>query len=154
MKKRKIEFYVLLKDIEGSRFAATGPIQTHLLKDWYVAATVRDVLALDVRQEDLQGERCFLLDEGWEEVEPSDLVDEPADRSNHYVGPLPSYASHADRSRLVSILCTNCVKTRWATLTKPFPGIEKLRAAAMYEYRAICLKCGGEASDNYKWFRP
>ncbi|MFJ6089058.1 hypothetical protein [Pseudomonas chlororaphis] len=154
MKKGKLEFYVLLKDTESSRFAATGPMQTHLLNDWYVAASARDVLALDVRQEDLQGERRFLLDEGWEQVEPSDLVDEPADRSNHYVGSLPSYASYADRSRLVSILCKTCVKTRWATLTKPFPGIEKLRAADMYEYRATCLKCGDEASDNYKWFRP
>lgn len=154
MKKGKLEFYVLLKDTKGSRFAATGPMQTHLLSDWYVAASACDVLALDVRPEDLQEERRFLLHEGWEEFEPSDLVDEPADRSNHYAGALPSYASHADRSRLVSILCKDCVKTRWATLTKPFPGIEKLKAAGMFEYRATCLKCGCEASDNYNWLRP
>ncbi|GFZ73582.1 Unknown protein sequence [Pseudomonas amygdali pv. eriobotryae] len=154
MKKGKHEFYILLKDAEGSRFAVTGPMQTHLLKDWYVAAEVGDVLALDVRPEDLQAQRSFLLENGWQEVDPADLVDEPIDRSNHYVGRLPSYASDADRSRLVSILCRDCRKIRWAALNRPFPGFERLKAAGMSEYRAACLKCGYSAMDNYNWSRP
>jgi hypothetical protein len=154
MNKRKHEFYILLKDPERSRFASVGPMQTHLLNDWYTAADARDVLALDVRPEDLKPECGFLLDNGWKQVEPSDLVDEPIDRTNHYVGNLPSYASGADRSRLISITCRDCSKVRWAVLSKPFPGVERLKAAGMREYRAICLKCGYSATDNYNWTRP
>lgn len=153
MKKRKFEFYVLLTDNERSRFATTGLMETHLLKDWYLAAEASDVLARDVSPDALQAERQFLLDQDWEEVEPSDLVDEPVDRSNHYVGSLPAYASSADRSRLVNILCRDCRKTRWAVLTKSFPGVEALKSAEMFRYRATCLKCGYEASDNYNWTR-
>jgi len=154
MKKGKHEFYILLKDTERSRFASTGPMETHLLNDWYAAADARGVNAMDVRPEALQAECRFLLDKGWDEVEPEDLVDEPIDRANHYVGKLPAYASGTDRSKVISILCRDCSKVRWAALNKPFPGVEKLKAAGMREYQAICLKCGYSASDNYNWSRP
>ncbi|NWF06682.1 hypothetical protein HX810_03205 [Pseudomonas salomonii] len=154
MKKGKYEFYILLKDPERSRFASTRAMKTHLLNDWYVAADARDVHAVDVRPEDLQPECRFLLDNGWEEVEPADLVDVPIDRANHYVGKLPPYAYGADRSRVISIMCGDCGKVRWAALSKPFPGIEKLKAAGAVEYRAICLKCGYSAADSYNWYRP
>ncbi|RMR37942.1 hypothetical protein ALP36_02002 [Pseudomonas syringae pv. coriandricola] len=154
MKKGNHEFYILLKDIESSRFAYTGPMETHLLNDWYGAADARDVVALDVRPKDLQAECRFLLDSRWVEVEPADLVDEPIDRANHYFGKLPAYASDTDRSKVINIVCRDCCKVRWAILNKPFPGFERLKTAGMAEYRAICLKCGYSATDNYNWSRP
>lgn len=153
MTKKKREFYVLLKDTKRSRFATKGPMDLRLMDDWYAAAELNNLLALDVLPDDVQVERGFLIENGWVEIEASDLVDEPIDRSNHYLGPLPAYAARADRSKAVSILCRECRKIRWAVLTKPYPGPEALKAAAMFDYRAICLKCGYRASDNYNWSR-
>jgi hypothetical protein len=71
-------------------------------------------------------------------------------------GSLPHYAQHADRAKLVKILCKGQCNgvVRFAELNKPYPGQAMLRDAEMGIYEAICLKCGKIAIDHYNWFRP
>lgn len=67
---------------------------------------------------------------------------------------LPSYASSTPEEVLVKILCRGkCHTARWARLNAPYPGRSALRSAPMGTYRAICLVCGYEATDNYNWSR-
>jgi len=35
MKKRKLEFFILFKEVNGKRFAVMGPMESHLPNDWY-----------------------------------------------------------------------------------------------------------------------
>lgn len=67
---------------------------------------------------------------------------------------LPSYASSTPEKFLVKILCRGrCHTSRWARLNAPYPGRSALRSASMGAYRATCLVCGYEATDNYNWSR-
>lgn len=67
---------------------------------------------------------------------------------------LPEYAKSVPSEYLVQILCRGRCRTgRWARLNEPYPGKTALRKAEFGEYRATCLKCGHEATDNYNWYR-
>jgi len=67
---------------------------------------------------------------------------------------LPRYARSTPQEYLVRILCRGkCRVTRWARLNAPYPGKSALRNAPIGKYRATCLVCGYEATDNYNWFR-
>ena len=67
---------------------------------------------------------------------------------------LPKYAQSTPQSYLVKILCRGrCHAGRWARLNLPYPGKSALKSAQMGQYRATCLQCGYEATDNYNWFR-
>lgn len=67
---------------------------------------------------------------------------------------LPNYTKSTPDKYLIQILCRGkCRCTRWARLNKAYPGKSALKSAEMGEYRATCLKCGYEATDNYNWFR-
>lgn len=71
-----------------------------------------------------------------------------------YTGPLPAYASRADRKRLVRLLCKGgCFKTRWAEMKVDYPGEEILRKAQVFDFKATCLRCGEIANDPYNWYR-
>lgn len=69
---------------------------------------------------------------------------------------LPEYARSTPDKYLVKISCrSQCNgKTRFAKLNKHYPGKYHLETADPGEYRATCLICGYEATDNYNWFRP
>lgn len=155
MKKAKTEFFILLRDMEQSRFAFTGPIPYHLLNDWCAAAdrSEKHLQIQEMRSEDVAPTRQHLINAGSQEFEVAELIDPPVDRSAYYSGKLPAYAAHADRSRVVSILCRNCRANRWAVLNKPYPGEQQLKASGMFDFRADCLRCGYQASDNYNWQR-
>ena len=67
---------------------------------------------------------------------------------------LPAYVASTPQKFLVKILCRGrCHTTRWARLNAPYPGRSALRSAPLGQYRATCLKCGYEATDNYNWLR-
>ena len=66
---------------------------------------------------------------------------------------LPKYAKSTPDRYLVKILCRRCNCTRWARLNAPYPGKSALETAELGKYRATCLICGYEATDNYNWFR-
>jgi hypothetical protein len=67
---------------------------------------------------------------------------------------LPAYAASIPHKYLVKILCRGrCHSTRWARLNAPYPGKSAIRSAPLGQYRATCLICGYEATDNYNWFR-
>ncbi len=67
---------------------------------------------------------------------------------------LPQYAASTPHKYLVKILCRGrCHTARWARLNAPYPGKSAIRSAPLGQYRATCLKCGYEATDNYNWFR-
>ena len=67
---------------------------------------------------------------------------------------LPDYASSTSQQYLIKILCRGrCGTARWARLDKPYPGRTAINGAQMGTYRATCLKCGYEATDNYNWYR-
>jgi len=67
---------------------------------------------------------------------------------------LPAYATSIPHKYLVKILCRGrCHTTRWARLNAPYPGKSAIRSAPLGQYRATCLICGYEATDNYNWFR-
>jgi len=66
---------------------------------------------------------------------------------------LPTYAATTPHDYLVRILCRRCHITRWARLNAQYPGKSVLRSAPLGKYRATCLKCGYEATDNQNWFR-
>jgi len=66
---------------------------------------------------------------------------------------LPEYARSTPEKYLVKILCRRCNRTRWARLNAPYPGKTAVRSASIGQYRATCLVCGYEATDNYNWFR-
>lgn len=70
----------------------------------------------------------------------------------NYEGPLPKYASKGERARLIRIFCKGkCRSQTWAELNLPYPGQEALKKAPISEYKAVCLKCGKLAFDNYNW---
>ncbi len=82
------------------------------------------------------------------------IVEPPIDESFEYLGALPRYAEHADRKRLVKLLCKgDCNTTRWAEMTVAYPGQEVLTGSQVLDFTAICLKCGREAEDPYNWYR-
>lgn len=67
---------------------------------------------------------------------------------------LPKYAISTPEKYLVRIFCRGkCRTLRWARLNAPYPGKSALKSAPMGKYRATCLVCGYEATDNYNWFR-
>ncbi len=66
---------------------------------------------------------------------------------------LPDYARSTPDKYLIRILCRRCNRTRWARLNAPYPGKSALSSARMGQYRATCLMCDYEATDNYNWFR-
>lgn len=83
-----------------------------------------------------------------------DILLPPEDTSAVYTGSLPDYAAHANRRRLVKILCRGqCSRTRWAELDCDYPGKDALKTMGMGTFHATCLVCGYTASDNYNWMR-
>ena len=67
---------------------------------------------------------------------------------------LPKYAISTPDRFLVKILCRGrCRSTSWARLNLPYPGKSAVRSAPIGKFRAVCLKCGYEATDNYNWYR-
>ena len=67
---------------------------------------------------------------------------------------LPRYAQSTPDEFLVRVSCRGgCRGTTWARLNLPYPGKSAIRKAPFGKYRATCLKCGYEASDNYNWYR-
>ena len=67
---------------------------------------------------------------------------------------LPEYAATTPQQYLIKILCRGpCRTTRWARLNRPYPGRTAMRGAGLGAYRATCLRCGYEATDNYNWYR-
>jgi len=71
-----------------------------------------------------------------------------------YMGPLPRYASHANRNRLVRVLCKGrCCKTTWAEMSVDYPGEAVLRESQVLDFEATCLRCGHVARDPYNWYR-
>lgn len=67
---------------------------------------------------------------------------------------LPAYAMSTPHKYLVKILCRGrCHTMRWARLNAPYPGKSAMRSAPFGQYRATCLVCGYEATDNYNWSR-
>jgi hypothetical protein len=65
---------------------------------------------------------------------------------------LPAYARKAPPERLIRLHCDRCRHSRWAELDQPYPGIQAIHNAASGQYRAKCLACGAEATDNYNWY--
>jgi hypothetical protein len=82
------------------------------------------------------------------------ILNRRPDVSARYEGVLPQYAQSANRNRVIKILCRGrCGQTRWAEMNGNFPGDAVLGAAQLETYRAVCLKCGYAATDNYNWMR-
>ena len=72
-----------------------------------------------------------------------------------YNGRLPKYAQHANRNRLVTVLCKGiCRRMRWAEMNTDCPDAEVLRTLPMGDLSATCLKCGYIAWDRYNWELP
>lgn len=72
-----------------------------------------------------------------------------------YKGPLPNYAQHTNRDRLVKLLCKgDCSGVVWAEMNTDYPGQEVLRKTQVGDFSATCLKCGKIAKDPYNWFLP
>jgi hypothetical protein len=72
-----------------------------------------------------------------------------------YRGPLPNYAQHANRSRLVKLLCKgDCSHVVWAEMNTDYPGQDVLGKSQLGEFTAVCLRCGKTAKDSYNWFLP
>jgi hypothetical protein len=65
---------------------------------------------------------------------------------------LPEYAKGTPPEYLTKLHCYRCGSSRWARLNKRYPGKSVLHQASYGEYKATCLKCGYEATDNYKWY--
>jgi hypothetical protein len=67
---------------------------------------------------------------------------------------LPKYAEHANKARLVKILCKGeHPHTAWAEMNVDYPGQEVLRKSQVSDYTATCLRCGKIARDPYNWYR-
>lgn len=156
---RSDEWFIYIEDRDRKLFALAGPVQGRMVDDWIDVVvreqeTGRELLGQEVTAERLAECRSHAKRNGFSEVESSEIVPTPRDRSNDYLGKLPAYASKADRSRAVQLLCKGkCGRGRWAELNRPYPGQDALRKAAMGEYKATCLRCGSVASDNYNWYR-
>ena len=69
-----------------------------------------------------------------------------------YRGPLPNYAQHANRARLVRLLCKgDCSPVVWAEMTTDYPGQGVLRKSQLGDFTAVCLRCRKTAKDPYNW---
>jgi hypothetical protein len=71
-----------------------------------------------------------------------------------YAGLLPIYARHANRKRVIRLLCKGrCCTTRWAEMSVDYPGEAVLRRSQVMDFVATCLRCGQVARDPYNWYR-
>jgi len=78
-----------------------------------------------------------------------------APKSSTYTGRLPAYAQHANRDRVVKLLCKGrCSKTRWAEMDVDYPGQEILQKSKPFDFSATCLFCGYVAEYSYNFYRP
>jgi hypothetical protein len=67
--------------------------------------------------------------------------------------PLPQYASHVSRDRLVWILCRNTTCRRGSVLAELFESSLGDATGEFAGRAARCLKCGRVATDSYNWDR-
>lgn len=157
--KRK-EWYVLVLDDDVKTAGITDPVVDD--SDWIYSVCKEQKKGRNIRSQTVEAENYnqiepWLKSNGFKLVPINDIIAPPKDRSAEYLGPLPDYAKKASRARLVKILCRNleCKRgqTTWAEMNKDFPGLEILKKAKLGEYRANCLRCGYEATDNYNWGR-
>jgi len=83
------------------------------------------------------------------------IIGSPAPKSSGYSGKLPAYARHANRERVIKLLCKGrCSKTRWAEMDIDYPGQEILQKLEPGNFSATCLFCGYVAQYSYNWYRP
>lgn len=153
------KYFVVIEDHDEYQFAISPPILGRYVQDWLDAIDKeqekgRNICYSDVEESRLSAQVTHIKNLGFSEVEVSDLLNPPSDRTNDYVGNLPKYAQGANKSRIVHILCkSKCGTSRLAEVNLAFSSMEELRSAEMGVYEAKCLKCGGRALDNYNWYR-
>ena len=158
--KQSEEWFIYIEDHDQKKYCVVGPVTADNWSDWFDVIENQqnaggNLLFQEIQPSQLSGIPGHARSQGLSKAEVSNLIETPKDRSAEYRGSLPQYAKHADRSKLVQMLCKGkCCKTRCAELNKQYPGKDELRKARHGEYQAICLKCGYEATYNYNWFRP
>lgn len=155
----KKKYFVVIEDHDERQYAVSPPVLGRYVDEWLKSVCTeqekgRHINCSDVEETNLTAQINHVKSNGYTEVTPSEIMSQPRDRTNDYVGNLPKYAQSADRSRIVHILCKGkCSKPRLAEVNRSFSSMAELKNAEMGEYEAICLKCGSSASDNYNWYQ-
>ncbi len=154
------EWFIYLEDYDTNKYCIIGPINAQNQSHWFdmieaQQETGRNIKTQEIQHSQLKEVPSYASARGLREAQPSELIQSPRQRIAEYKGALPRYAQRANRSKLVQMLCKGrCRKTRWAELNREYPGEDELKRASLREFRAKCLYCGHEQTDNYNWYRP